>query len=566
MINTQKQWRYREADSIEAHRLAKEAGISLLTAKVFLSRSIKNPAYIKKFMNPSVNDMHDPFLLEDMGCAVDRILRAIDQKEKIIVYGDYDVDGITSTSSLLLFLRRIGADADYYIPDRMDEGYGLTKSALDKVALMKAKLVITVDCGITAVDEVDYIAGMGVDIIITDHHQCGFELPRAAAVINPNRPDCQYPFKQLAGVGVTLKLIEAICIRISIPEGHHPYFDLAAIGTVADMVPILDENRVIVTMGLRMLEKGMRPGIGALTNVSGLRDKSIKTYEIGFNLGPRINAAGRMGDSTRAVRLLTTDDITEADSLAMELDRDNRQRQETESDILSKAIATIESDLDLTSDKILVVSGEGWHHGIIGIAASKISERYYRPCILLSREGEDAKGSGRSIEGFNLHMALSSCSDLLTRFGGHQQAAGVSIKTQNIHGLRTRINEYAEKLLDEEVLTPKLDIDILIEKSDLTLQAARELQLLEPFGIGNPKPLFSSNPFVISEYKLLSDGKHLKLTLEKEGLLVDAIGFNMGVLGENCRVGGTIEAAFHLQINEWRNMEKVQLNLRAARF
>ena len=561
----EKLWLHKETNGSEIEKLANEADISRLLARIFINRGITDAGYIKGFLYPSLNELSDPFLLKDMDLAAERICSAISKGEHIVIYGDYDVDGITSTSVLYDFLLSQGAKVDYYIPDRMDDGYGLSTGALDKVRQLGAELIITVDCGITAVEELEYIKSFGMQAIIIDHHECKDILPRAYAVVNPCRPDCTYPFKELAGVGVVFKLVQALCSRLNAGDAWKKYLDLVTLGTVADVVPLLKENRTIVKFGLQAVEDSVNAGIRALLEVAGLTGKPVTTYSVGFALAPRINAAGRIGSAMRAVRLFTTDDAKLAMTIAQELDAENRFRQETEAEILKHVVSYVETQIDLEKEKVIVVCGSGWHHGIIGIVASKITDRYHRPVILISEENSIGKGSGRSIEGFNLFKALMYCEALLEKFGGHELAAGLSLKTENVDEFRRLINSYADSVLSAADLLPCLKIDAFIGKEDISVQNILDLDLMAPFGAGNPGPVFAYEGLRISEIKTVGDNKHLKLRLEDGGLHVDAIGFNMGELAECYSAADMLDSVFTLELNSWNNMHKPQLNLRDVR-
>jgi len=546
----------------KVHRISQQCKISPLLAKVFVSRGIEEEEYIKMFLNPSMDDLYHPFLLKDMEKAVDRIVKAVKDRERIIIFGDYDVDGITSTSVLYDFLIKCGADVGYYIPDRLEEGYGLSMGAVRKVIDDGASLIITVDCGVTAFEEVEYIIGNNTDIIITDHHECKEELPRAFAVVNPCRYDCEYPFKELAGVGVTFKLVQALAIKMELKDPAPDYMDLVALGTVADVVPLVSENRIIVKYGLKKIENTLNKGLKALMEVSGVKDREISSYTVGFVLAPRINAAGRMGDATRAVKLLTTDDENEAAAISKELNEQNIYRQETEQQILSDVLSRIESSVDLKKEKVIVVWGEGWHHGIIGIVASRVVESFHRPCLLIAVEDGLGKCSGRSIEGFNLFEALNHCAELLEKFGGHELAAGLTIKEENIEILKKSINEYADKIMKDSDLIPKIKIDAEVEKEDISLDSVRELDLLSPFGVGNPSPVFAYRNLVIEDIKTVGSDRHIKLKLKDSDTFIDAIGFNRGYLAEIYNRTDIIDTACSLEINSWNNAENVQLNIK----
>jgi len=565
-MDQSKQWIINGICDEKVHRVSNKCGISPLLTKVFLSRGIEDEEYINKFLNPSMDDLYDPFLIKDMKKAVDRIVNAIKGEERIIIFGDYDVDGITSTSILYDFFKKSGANVGYYIPDRKEEGYGLSIGALEKVIEDEASLIITVDCGITAFEEIEYINEKGIDIIVTDHHECKRKLPNAYALVNPLRHDCTYPFKELAGVGVIFKLVRALSQELGIDDQSQNYIDLVALGTVADVVTLVDENRIIVKNGLKKIENTLNKGLKALIEISGSKDKKITSYTIGFVLAPRINAAGRIGDASRAVRLFTTDDEAEALIIAKELNEQNKYRQETERGIFSDVLTKIETDVDVEKEKLIVVWGKGWHHGIIGIVASKITESYNRPCILISLEDGIGKGSGRSIEGFNLFEALSHCASLLDKFGGHEQAAGLSVKEENLERLKILINEYADTVLDDLDLIPKIKIDIEVTKEDVSKDSVKELDLLAPFGAGNPSPVFAYKNLIIEDIKTVGNDKHLKLRFNDKETFVDAIGFNRGHLADIYKETDVLDAACSLEINSWNNIDRVQLNIKDLKF
>lgn len=557
-----KNWVCSNIPGDEIKRLSAEAGIPELLSAILINRGISDAGLAKKFLHPSIEDLHDPFMLKDMDKAVERIVIAVESKENITIYGDYDVDGVSSTSMLYRFLKDIGTDALYYIPDRLEEGYGLSTSAMDKIAETGTQLIITVDCGITAVDEISHANSLGMQVVVTDHHECREILPEAYAVVNPCRSDCKYPFKELAGAGVVFKLIQALCLRLSKGTLFHNYLDFAALATIADVVPLVGENRIIAKFGLKAIENSENPGIAALIDVASLKGKPINTYGVGFGIAPRINAAGRLGDAERAVRLFTTADCDEAIAIAQKLDCENKYRQDVEAEILKQAIQIVETDIDIENEKVIVVAGEGWHHGIIGIVASKITERYYRPSILISIEDGIGKGSGRSIEGFNLFKALVGCESLLERFGGHEMAAGLSLNAENLPLFRRTINEYANREIKEEDLVPKIRIDAFIKPEDINLENAEELELLAPFGVGNPGPVLAQNNLKVEDVRTVGDGKHLKLKLGSRANSFDAIGFNMGDSASDISSSGSLSAVFSMEINVWNSSRKVQLNLK----
>ncbi|HEX3028794.1 MAG TPA: single-stranded-DNA-specific exonuclease RecJ [Clostridia bacterium] len=559
---TNKIWVYNDVPEESVGRIAKEAGISELMARILINRGIEQGSKIKRFLNPSIEDMHDPFLLCDMDKATERVIQAIKNKEKITIYGDYDVDGVTSTSILYRFLTEQGAITDYYIPDRIEEGYGLSNGAIEKIKKTGTSLIVTVDCGITSIDEAEYIKNIGMEIIITDHHECIDVLPDAYAVINPCRHDCKYPFKSLAGVGVVYKLIAAICKKMNLGDIYNNYLDLVALGTVADVVPLIDENRIIVKYGISKMEHTSNIGLKTVLESSGLSEKPITTYSISFGIAPKINVAGRIGDAGRAVTLFTTEDRQEAARITGVLNQENKYRQDTEAEIVREVRERIEADQDIKNRKVLVVDGEGWHHGIIGIVASKITEKYYKPCILITRENGNGKGSARSIEGFNLFKALDNCKNLLDKYGGHELAAGLTMKAENIEALRKKINLYADNTLKDSDLIPKIKIDVILDKNQMNIDNVREIEKLAPYGAGNPGPVFSCSDWRINEIRTVGEDKHLKLKLGGGGLNIEAIGFNMGSLASNFDNTDVLDVACHLEINSWNSTDKVQLNLK----
>ena len=558
-------WVYQDFDGKAVEKLAEEAGISRMLAKVFVSRGIEDSGYVKAFLNPDISRMHDPFLMDGMEAAVGRILKALENDEEILIYGDYDVDGVISTSILYRFLCSLGIRVQYYIPDRMEDGYGLTMPVTEKIMEMNISLMITVDCGITSVEEVDRLQENGIQIIVTDHHECKETLPDALAVINPHKAGCDYPFKELCGAGVALKLIHALCIKSGRDADYQEYLDLAALATIADVVPLLGENRIIAGFGTKKMLVTDNQGLKALIREAGFADKPISSYNVAFGLAPRVNAAGRLGSAARGVRLFTTDDRVMAEALARELDEENRKRQDTENSILEEAITYVETELDAVNEKVLVVCGEGWHHGVIGIVASKIQDRYSRPCIVISVEKEVGKGSARSIKSFNIFKALNFCADLLERFGGHEMAAGITINADKISEFRSRINTYADSILTAVDMMPCIKLDTVLERGDITQESVMELEGMAPFGEGNPNPLFGYRAFNVSDIRTLSSGKHLKLRLADGSLSTEAVGFSLGELAGSFTAGEAVDIAFTPEINKWNGSERLQLNLRDIR-
>lgn len=561
-----KKWICNEVNHDDVLKLSKEARISTLLAKIFLSRGINDADYIKSFLNPSKDKLHDPFMMKDMDKAVERILEALQNREKVLIYGDYDVDGVTSTSVLYNFLRGIGVSVDFFIPDRINDGYGITLDTAETIVKAGCPLVITVDCGVSAIKEVEYVKNKGIDIIITDHHECREELPDAFAVINPKRPDCPYPFKELAGVGIAYKLVTALCKRLELGEIHYKFLDIVSIGTIADVVPLSGENRIIASNGLKIMKNTANIGLVELLKYCNKKNEDITTWMIAFIIAPRINAAGRIGDAKRAVTLFTTKDSDEAAYIAGLLDSENKARQDIESSIIDEVLDKIESDNKYKNRKVMVISGEGWHHGVIGIAASKVTERYYKPCIILSCENGICKGSGRSIEGLNMFMALCACESLLDNYGGHEMAAGLTIKEENLEEFDRLINDFADTNMKEEDLIPKVEIDVKIVKSEINLKSIAEVEMMSPFGVGNPSPLFLYDNVRIADLRTVGNEKHLKAVFEDKGMIVDAIGFNMGNLTQNFLNEDMVDVVCTLDKNTWNFVDKAQLVLKDIRY
>jgi single-stranded-DNA-specific exonuclease len=543
-----------------AETLQRSLNISEIMARALINRGIESIEQAERFLSAGLDDMYDPFLLTEVEEAVDRILMAIEQDEKICIYGDYDVDGVTSAALCVKVLRKLEADVIYYIPIRAEEGYGLNEEAVEYLAQQEVHLIVTVDCGIRSVNVVEKVKEVGLDIIITDHHECGDVLPQAWAVINPHREDCSYPFRELAGVGVALKLMQAVTDSISCGELIAEVLDLAAIGTVADVVPLLDENRVIVKNGLKALQNTENIGLQALIDMSGLMDKEISAYHIAFVLAPRINAAGRLADASRCVELLITEDPALAHEIAEELEKENRERQRIEAEIQEQAIGKLVSEKRFEKDLIIVLEDAHWHPGVIGIVASRVVERYSKPAILIAKDGEWGKGSARSMKGFNIYEAMCRCSELFEKFGGHEMAAGLTVKAENIDVLRERINRVAAEMLAGKELLPEIWVDYKLEAHDMSLQTAKQLKVLEPFGMGNSNPSFVCRNLQVVDRRLVgTSGKHVSLSLYDGKNNVKAIAFNMGNLYNVLSIGKKIDIICCMDINLWNNNESLQL-------
>ena len=562
MIDKIWNFRHKKLKKTDIINTAEEYHIPKIIATILLNRGVKDeeiPAFIKK----SLADIVDPSLMLDMDKAVERINEAVDQKQRIAVYGDYDVDGITSTARLYEFLESLGADIEYYIPDRKGEGYGINIMAVNKLAKQGVKLMITVDCGITALGEVSLAKALGMDVIVTDHHTCKERLPvDAKAILNPKRPDCEYPFDALAGVGVAFKLVLALAVSRSMntKEVFEGYIDLAALGTVADVVPLQGENRIIVDKGLTALKNPTRIGIRAIMEVAGVMDKPVTAQTIAFAIAPRLNAAGRLGTATTAVELLLTKDEVRAREIALDLDAENKERQQTEKEIFDEAIEMIAKDANFAKKKVIVLAHEGWHHGVIGIVASRLTDMYYKPCILISHSNGEGKGSGRSIKAFNLFDALTHCEKYLTEFGGHAVAAGLNINSNEIEEFTKAINKYADETLTEKDMIPSVEIDCPITEQAVTLENAMLISRLEPFGMCNEKPIFAiASAEVVAAAGVGMDNKHLRLRIVKNGQMMNGIGFGMGEYANRLQRGDIIHIAFQMDINSYQGIDSVQL-------
>ena len=556
-----KKWLLREFDKNRVVEISKAFHISPLTAIILYNRGIHDDETITRFLSKDLGVMHDPYLLKDMEKAADRIRKARDNKEKVTIYGDYDVDGITSIAILYKHLTEMGIEVDYYVPDRMQEGYGVNRDALDKIRNNGTTLIITVDTGITAVEESEYAKEIGLDVIVTDHHECKETIPNVYAAIDPKRKDCPYPFKSLAGVGVVFKLIQALDERKSLPDLMDKYADLMCLGTVADISPLVDENRVIVTEGLKRFKTTKNVGLKALIDVS-TNGKNITTSTIGYIIAPRIDASGRLGCASRSVELFLTDDTEKAHTLAESLCEENTNRQHTEQKMFKEALEYLEEHPEVKEDKVIVIPHKDWHHGIVGIVSSKITEKFYKPSILFAIDGNEAKGSGRSVNGFNLFGALEHCSDLLEKFGGHELAAGLTIKADNIEAFRKKINECSKDQFTEQMMTPTIMLDAAIKVPYISLDTVHDINRLQPFGVDNPTPAFAIRNIKIHKISVMSEGKHLRMTLLKDGKYLDSVGFGMGEYYQYLEEGDFIDVAFALDINDYKGFQNVQLILK----
>ncbi len=561
--------------------ISKELGLTRVSSQLLVNRGYNTVESAKEFLMKSCEFLHDPFELKDIEKGADRILAAVRNKERIVIYGDYDVDGVTSVSILYMYLKLLGADISYYIPTRTGEGYGMSVAAIDKIASNGVDLIVTVDTGITAAEEAQYVKSLGISLVVTDHHECHDVIPEADAVINPRQPDCKYPFKELAGVGVAFKLLCAMekklhpedpladCVRRVAKD----YADLVAIGTVADVMPVKDENRLLVSYGLALMEENPRIAISELlAAVNGDSGKfrprkKITSGIIGFTIAPRINAAGRIRDASIAVELFLSDSREKAAEYANRLCEINRERQSEENEIIESANAKIAAEHDFENDPVIVLSDKNWHHGVIGIVASRITEKYKCPSILVSFEGEDndgsdsdvGKGSGRSVKGLNLVEALTHCSDLLVKYGGHELAAGLTVTRENLPEFKKRINEYARERLSIEQSEASFIADIELSPSDIDMKTAKELYAFEPFGVSNPVPVFLIRNMQVTSASNVGGGKHARLMLSKDNYAFQAMYFRRSVADIDIFEGDFVDVLFNLDVNNFQGKENIQL-------
>lgn len=554
-----KKWQIYDTDKEKQEEISKKHNINKLLSTILVNRGIVEDEDIRVFLNPTRNDFHNPNLMPDMEIAVDRILKAIEKNEKVIIYGDYDVDGITSTTVLKSFLEERGLNVDTYIPNRLLEGYGLNKDALDEITKGNYDLMITVDCGISAIEEIDYANMLGLETIVTDHHEPGDKIPNCLAVVDAKRKDNKYPFRELAGVGVVFKLIQAIGQKLKLEEKEYlKYLDIVCIGTISDIVPLVDENRVITKLGLKLVKQTKNLGLKAIIDASGYT--KIDSNTISFGVAPRINACGRMGFQEDALRLFLSKDKNEVNELIVKLNGYNLRRQDIEKNIYNEAVEQIEEN-NLNENDVLVVGGSGWHHGVIGIVASKITDLYFKPSILLCYDEKIGKGSGRSIPGFDLYDALSKCNKNILKFGGHSMAIGVTLEKNKIEDFKESLEKIA-KDYDISKIVPIVNIDAEINLSEVNKDIVESLNVLEPFGEGNKMPLFVYRNLKIDSIRALSEGKHLKLTLKDNSNIINAIGFNMGYLSQEYLIGDKVDVVGILEVNTFGGVDNLQINLK----
>ena len=553
-----KSWQFYEENNELAEEISNKFKISKLLAQILINKNVTKDDEIEVFLNPKRNNFYDPFLMPDMEKAVERIIKAIENKEKVLIYGDYDVDGITSTTVLKKFLEKLGMTVGYHIPNRLKEGYGLNKEAIEEIAEKGTQLMITVDCGISGVEETEYAKSKGIDVIITDHHEPGENLPNAIAVVDAKIKTNRYPFNQLAGVGVVFKLIQALSIRLKLDENEYlQYLDLVCLGTISDIVPLVDENRVIAKLGLKLVNVTKNIGLRTLLESAGYTVADSNT--ISFGIAPRVNACGRMGFADQALGLLLSENRNDALELATKLNEYNKERQEKEKKIFNDALELIEQDEE--NSPAIVLGKEGWHHGVIGIVSSKITEMFFKPSILIGFEGEEGKGSGRSIPGIDLHEALLKCGNNLEKYGGHAMAIGLSLKKENFGEFKKELNEYLASLNIGEI-KQIIKVDAIADLQSISMKTVEELKLLEPFGEENKMPIFCLKNLKIYSIRALTEGKHLKLTLRDDNMEIGAIGFNMGEMTNSLKIGDKVDIIGALEINEYNGYRNIQMNLK----
>lgn len=548
-------------DDNSVQNLVRAINVTPTIARILVARGITTFEGARQFFRPSLTDLHDPFLMDHMDRAVERAMRAVANGEKVAIYGDYDVDGTSSAAMLYLYFRSIGADVDFYIPDRFSEGYGVSTLGIDRLAEQGVTLVITVDCGITAVEQVRYAASRSIDVIVCDHHEPGDELPPAYALLDPIKPGCSYPFKFLSGCGVGFKLIQAIAIRRGEVETVYQYLDFVAIAAAADIVPLVGENRSLVAHGLRRLNDSPRPGLRGLLECAGIKRGNLGTSQIVFGIAPRINAAGRMKDARRAVQMLIEEDEVGAFKKAQELENDNRSRRTIDEGTFAEAQAIAQQILSSGNYRILVIHNPTWHPGVIGIVASRLVEKYYLPTVLLTTLDGVAKGSARSIAGFDIHNALKQCEEHIEQFGGHKYAAGLSIREENITALREQLNQFALSTISDEMLTPELRIDTEVSLAEVTPRFFSVIKQFAPFGPGNSRPQFLIRGVDVVGYPRVVGKDHLKFRIRSGNDFIEAIGFGMGNRLPELNGRTQYDLVFNIEENEYRGEVKQQFRI-----
>ena len=551
----QKTWCLKKYDEEKIEKIKSTYNVSDIMAKLLMSRNIEFQD-IDMFLNGTIDDLYDPYDIKDMEKIVDRIDVALKRHEKVCIYGDYDVDGITSITIMYKFLTKLGIDIMYYLPDRLVEGYGINNNALDEIKSQGVSLIITVDCGITAIEEIEYAKKIGLDVCITDHHECTENLPDAYAIINPKRKDDNSKFKMLAGVGVAFKCLMAIAEKYNLAkEEYLKYLDIVSIGTISDIVPLVGENRIISKYGLKMMEKTKNLGLKELLKIVNYKD--IDSMMVSFGMAPRINACGRMGNASAAVKLLLEKDDQKAEKIAMELDELNQERKNVESIIYNQALDIIKKE-NLEDKNSIVLYNSSWHNGVIGIVASRLVNMYYKPVILLTKEHGFIRGSGRCPSGFSLYDALSECKELLIQFGGHELAAGLSIDEKNIEAFIEKFEEVVKSRKDT-ICDQIINIDSVISRKNLNAQIIKDIRALKPYGQSNQVPIFLYKGLKVAAIRTIKDDKHLKLVLKDDKSLIDAVGFSLGIRRDEIRIGDKIDVVANVELNSYNTPKTIQL-------
>jgi len=560
-----KRWLVNKTNQEFLEYLSSKTSISTVLTQILVNRGFKDVESIKNFLSPSLKNLHDPFLMPDMKKAVDRIRTAKENGSTVLVFGDYDADGLTSTALLVSVLGKIGIKTHFYIPSRIKDGYGLNKDGIRTAQTLGANLLITVDCGISSEEEVLMARSLGIDVIITDHHEPPEKLPDAVAIINPHRTDSEYPFKYLAGVGVVYKLCQALeqsTVNSEQLTETEKLLDLVAVGTVADSVPLTGENRTLVTYGLKVLNNNSpKPWVQALKEISGMDNKDFHSTLLSYTIIPRINAVGRLGDSSEVVEFFLTQDHAKAKETASFIETQNKKRQKIEGDVYTSALNMLDTE---ALDSSIVLYSAGWHPGVLGIVASRLAETFYRPTFLFSIQDNIAKGSGRSIPSFHLYGGIAKCAEFLLRYGGHSQAVGLSIHTENISSFKKRINSIIANTISGEALVPTVEIDAGVDLSEINFNLIKELNLLEPFGNSNQRPLLGAKGVEVINPKTVGNN-HLKAKSRQKSITIDTIGFSMADALDEIEDSLTMDIVFIPCINEWNGSKSLQLNLKALR-
>ncbi|HSG99912.1 MAG TPA: single-stranded-DNA-specific exonuclease RecJ, partial [candidate division Zixibacteria bacterium] len=553
------------AQSVE--ELATATGLPRPIASIMINRGMDSAEAIERFLEPSLDMLEDPFSLKGMESGVERVCEALRRNERITIYGDYDVDGITATSLLYLALNKLGAQVSFYLPNRLVEGYGLSIEGIDKAAEEGSSLIVTVDTGITAGEEIEYARSKGIEVIVTDHHEAGDRLPKAVAIVNPKQPGCSYTGGELSGVGVAFKFAQGLYQRLGQrAEDLYEHLDLVALGTSADIVPLVNENRVLTKFGIREIARTAKPGLKSLVFVSGLIGKELNANHVIFVLAPRINAIGRLGDASMAIRLLTTRDDRLASEVAHQLEAENKRRKAIDEKTLNEALEQIEEKIN-DDDSAIVLASEGWHQGVIGIVASRLVERRHVPTVMIAIDNGVGKGSARSIPGFHLCEALKECEDLLLRYGGHKYAAGLSIEPKNIPEFAERFKQVSSRKLDDDALAPKLHVDYELELEQIDNHLLDTLERFEPYGPKNLRPLFLTRNCEICREPSLVGRNHLRMRVRKGNSSFDVIGFGLGDFVQPLRNNGSlVDLVYVAEYNEWNGVKRMQLQLKDIRF